>query len=148
MDSVSTTSSASIQPKQLDTSFPANQVSVASPINSKQNTTDPNTISPLPTTAPNILSTSLETTNSVASQPIQDAATYIDNTGGSFMDLLQEISQDPTAQQEIATEMHMDLPRLQATLATILGKINQGQITKEELSLLLTAPMIDEELIS
>lgn len=81
-------------------------------------------------------------------QPVLDAATYIDNTGGSFIDLLQEITDDPALQQKVATEMHMDLPTFQTLLTTLFNKVTQGQITKEELSLLMTAPMIDDELLT
>ena len=75
-----------------------------------------------------------------ASQP-ED---YIENTGGSVIDLLEDVNENDDFIQVIAQEMRLDSEQVKAILTPLLDKIQQGQITMEELALIMTAPIVDE----
>ncbi|HEV2339753.1 MAG TPA: hypothetical protein VGT05_03220 [Patescibacteria group bacterium] len=82
-------------------------------------------------------------------QPQTDPSqAYIENTGGSIIELLGEIGNDDKLLVQVAEEMKMDKERCKTLLAAILEKISKGQLTDEELSFILTAPVVEEDLIS
>lgn len=73
-----------------------------------------------------------------------DSETYIANTGGAMITLLKEISENSKFSQRVAEEMGLSVAQCTQLVSTIIKKINQGQITADELAVMMTAPIIDE----
>jgi len=69
---------------------------------------------------------------------------YVENVGGSVVDLLNDVNESDDLVQIVANEMRLDNNKVKSLLGTLLNKINQGQITMEELALLMAAPVVDE----
>jgi hypothetical protein len=69
---------------------------------------------------------------------------YIENVGGSVIDLLNDVNESDELVQIVANEMRLDNAKVKILLASLINKINQGQVTMEELALLMAAPVVDE----
>ena len=69
---------------------------------------------------------------------------YIENIGDSLIDLLDDIDEDENLLQVVADEMELDKERVKGILTTLLDKIDQEQITSEELALIMASTVADE----
>jgi len=69
---------------------------------------------------------------------------YDENVGGDAIGLLDEISTDQHLLQEVADEMQLDPEKVTSILTTLLDKIDQGQVTAEEIALILASTVADE----
>jgi len=72
------------------------------------------------------------------------AADYIEDVGGSVVDLLDDIEESDELVDVVAKEMKLDSQKVKTILGGLLDKIDQGQITIEELALIMAAPVVDE----
>lgn len=83
------------------------------------------------------------------SQPVpvaaDEAGSYITNVGQSMVDLLTDISTSDVAKQKIAARMRLPVEQVAATCNRLLDKIDNVELTEEDLAFLLTAPIADEE---
>jgi len=80
-------------------------------------------------------------------QPAEEAAQdedYIENVGGSVIDLLEDIENNEDFIQVVAQEMQLDVNAVKSILTPLVDKIHQGQISIEELALIMAAPVVDE----
>jgi hypothetical protein len=69
---------------------------------------------------------------------------YIEDIGDGLIDLLDDINEDENLLQVVANEMELDKERVRETLTTLLDKIDQEQITSEELALIMASTVADE----
>lgn len=70
---------------------------------------------------------------------------YVENVGGSVIDLLEDVNENEDLVQMVAEEMRLDEAKLKSILSPLLDKIHNGQITIDELALIMAAPVVDEE---
>ena len=73
-----------------------------------------------------------------------ETSNYIDDVGYSLISLLDQINSDEKLIQTVANEMRLDTNNVKSILAPLLSKIDQGQITLEELALITAAPVVAE----
>jgi hypothetical protein len=71
---------------------------------------------------------------------------YIEDVGEDLIDLLDEINEDENLVQAVADEMKLDKERVKGILTKLLTKIDQGQITEDELALIMASTVADEVL--
>jgi hypothetical protein len=69
---------------------------------------------------------------------------YTEDFGNYIIELLDDISADENLTQKIANKMGLDKEETTEILENILQKIDDEQITPEELALIMTAPIVDE----
>jgi len=69
---------------------------------------------------------------------------YIDDVGGDMIGLLDEINEDENLIQKVADEMQLDKEKVKSILTGLLNKIDQGQVTAEELAIIMAATVADE----
>jgi hypothetical protein len=69
---------------------------------------------------------------------------YIEDVGGSVIDLLDDIDGSDNLVKIVANEMRLDDQRVRTILSGLLAKIDQNQLTIEELALIMAAPVVDE----
>jgi len=69
---------------------------------------------------------------------------YIEDVGGSVLDLLDDIDESDDLVKIVAKEMRLDDQRVRTILSGLLTKIDQNQLTIEELALIMAAPVVDE----
>lgn len=87
----------------------------------------------------------VDTSSEAVEESTEDAPTnYIENMGGSLVDLLEQVNTSPDLVATLAKEMHLEHDATQTILETFLDKVHNGTITKEELALALTAPILEE----
>ena len=79
-----------------------------------------------------------------ATSDVPEPENYIENVGGDEIGLLDEISTNDQLLQEVADEMQLDTEKVKSILSTLLDKIDQGQITTEEIALILASTVADE----
>jgi hypothetical protein len=77
---------------------------------------------------------------SAAQQPVN----YVQDVGGDLIGLLDEIEGDENLIQTVADEMALDKENVKTILTGLLDKIDKGQVTAEELALIMAAPVVDE----
>jgi hypothetical protein len=70
---------------------------------------------------------------------------YIEEVGGDMIGLLDEVNGDDTLIQKVADEMELDKDKIKSILTPLLHKIDQGQITVEEIALIMASTVVDEE---
>lgn len=75
--------------------------------------------------------------------PATQQASYIEDMGGSLIILLQQINTNDELLAEVATEMELDTTKTKVILTNFLDKINHGQITQEDLALIMAAPVVE-----
>ena len=73
------------------------------------------------------------------------APDYIEDVGGDMIGLLDEISGDDTLVQKVADEMELDKEKVHGILTPLLNKIDQGQITVDEIALIMASTVVDED---
>ena len=69
---------------------------------------------------------------------------YIDNVGGSMIELMQDIAADEALKAQVAEEMRIDITAFNSILTEVSKKIEQQQLTKEVIALLLAASVVEE----
>lgn len=69
---------------------------------------------------------------------------YAEDVGGDQIGLLDEISGSDQLLEEVAEEMQLDKESVRTILTGLLNKIDQGQITTEEIALILASSIADE----
>jgi hypothetical protein len=74
--------------------------------------------------------------------PVENA--YINDVGEDLIDLLDEISENDTLLQAVAGEMKLDANKVKSMLASVLDKIDNEQITTEDIALIMAATVADE----
>lgn len=74
-----------------------------------------------------------------------DDASYVVKVGRSMVDLLTDISVSDTSKQQIAEEMKLSVDQVNTICTKLLDKIDNGDITEEDLAFLMTAPIADKE---
>ncbi len=70
-------------------------------------------------------------------------ANYIENVGGSFFDLLNDVLSKQELMADIAKEMNVTTLNCSKIAEGIQNKIKQNQLTKEEIAFILTATLVD-----
>jgi ubiquinone biosynthesis protein Coq4 len=71
---------------------------------------------------------------------------YIEDVGGDMIGLLDEINEDDALVQKVADEMQLDKEKVRAILTPLLNKLDQGQITIDEIALIMASTIVDEEI--
>ena len=95
--------------------------------------------SPTPT-----VSNDQESQQTVEGKDEIESENYVENVGGDQIGLLDEISGSDQLLGEVAEEMLLDKEKVKAILTGLLNKIDQGQITTEEIALILASTVVDE----
>jgi hypothetical protein len=75
---------------------------------------------------------------------VQQPINYVDDVGGDMIGLLDEINDDDKLVQEVADEMQLEKEKVKSILAGLLNKIDQGQVTAEEIALMMAATVADQ----
>ena len=75
--------------------------------------------------------------------PMMDEG-YVEDIGGGIIDLLDDINEKENLLEIVADEMELDKERVKGTLAKLLDKIDQEQITSEEIALIMASTIVDE----
>jgi len=83
--------------------------------------------------------------NQPANQANSAAPDYIEDVGGDMIGLLDEINEDDTLVQKVADEMELDKEKVRGILTPLMNKIDQGQITVDEIALIMASTVVDEE---
>lgn len=155
------------QPASPQTTTPQIDQTQQTPLNTQPNTPLQNILNqqPTPPIAPEtptaiqpnqnsiqtqepVIQTNLNT--QINSNPQEDTASsltdgsYVEDIGEGLIDLLDDINEDENLLQIVADEMELDKERVRETLATLLDKIDQEQITPEELALIMASTVADE----
>lgn len=137
VDQILTTASQSDAPQPVNVPV-ADDAQMTSP--APADTTDP---SPQPVDTPAVDTPAAEPAADQA-QTKEGDANYIEDVGNSVLELLDDIDSDEKLQQIIAGEMRLDASTVKSILTGLLDKVDQGQITKDELALLMAAPVVDD----
>lgn len=124
-------------PTPTDTPAPTDVTTVAPPPEPAADTTQ---TPPADVTTPPLYTTPPPA--ETASSPSED--NYITNVGESLIDLLDDIQGDDSLIQVVAKEMSLEPEKIKSILTPLLDKIDKGQITMEELALLMAAPVVDD----
>jgi hypothetical protein len=69
---------------------------------------------------------------------------YIEDVGEDLIDLLDEIEANDNLIDIVANEMSLDKDRVKSILTKLLDKIDQEQITAEEIALIMASTAVDE----
>jgi hypothetical protein len=75
----------------------------------------------------------------------QQQGDYITNVGRSMVDLLTDISLSDELTKTVADTMRLTVGQVTEILEGLLDKVDNEQVTEEELALIITAPVVDEE---
>ena len=67
-----------------------------------------------------------------------------EDIGDNLIDLLDEINEDENLLQMVANEMELNKEKVKGILTKLLDKIDQEQITTEELALIMASTVADE----
>jgi hypothetical protein len=97
-----------------------------------------------PTPTPDINSQQIVNQTQTSSDITQQAEGYVEEVGGSLLDLMDEVSTDDTLIQTVADEMKLDINKVKSILTTLLDKIDKDQITIEELAFIMAVTVVDE----
>ena len=141
-----TQDTTSTQPTEPDTTAVQGKPSGQEQLSTQPGTeaatqSDQNVDQPQQTTAS---SESVAPTSPVTSNTTQNQGNYIEDVGEDLIDLLDEISEDENLLKAVADEMQLDKERVKGILTGLLTKIDQGQITDEELALIMASTVADE----
>ena len=131
---------------QTDTSTPVQETSDSpvaveqeEPVTAEQS--DPNSMQ-----STDVTQTTPTTEPNQAVAPASIEGSYIEDVGEDLIDLLDEINEDENLTEAVAKEMRLDKESVKAILAKLLAKIDQGQITEDELALIMASTVADEVL--
>lgn len=119
---------ATLDPTQQD-SNQAQPTSVNASQSPPQESTPPDTLAPTVPTGDQELAISNQTTD-------ED---YIEDLGEDLIDFLDDMEANENLLQNIANDMGIEKERARSILAKLLDKIDQEQITTEDIALIITA---------
>jgi len=115
------------------------------PMSEDLSVTDPSTSDtsagePDPSTAPTVEPEQPSANNAEEAT----ADDYVENVGGSLLDLMDEVNEDDNLIQLVADEMKIDVTKAKSILTTLLDKLDKEQITMEELAFIMAVTVADE----
>lgn len=82
--------------------------------------------------------------NSTPSSDVPQDANYIENVGGSLLDLIEEVNSNDNLIQIVADEMKLDVNKIKSIITGLLDKVDNGQLTTEELAFIMAVTVVDE----
>jgi hypothetical protein len=114
------------------------------PLNPQPNTPPPTTPPEVPTASQPDPNTQVNPSPQANTDTSLTDGSYAEDIGDKLIYLLDDINSDENLLQMVANEMELDKEKVKGILTKLLDKIDQEQITTEELALIMASTVADE----